>query len=90
MVFSLGAVFNYYSVFETVLDADSVGAISGSFSNTIFFLYGMYVYLLVRTDKRRQDKTRQARTRQDKTRHDKTRQDKTRHDKTRQDETRQG
>ena len=53
MVFSLGAVFNNYSVFETVLDADSVGAISGSFSNTIFFLYGMYVYLLVRTDKRR-------------------------------------
>ena len=53
MVFSLGSVFNYYSVFETVLDTDTVGAISGSFSNTIFFLYGMYVYLLVRTDKRR-------------------------------------
>ena len=44
---------NYYSVFETVLDTDTVGAISGSFTNTIFFLYGLYVYLLVRTDKRR-------------------------------------
>ena len=53
MLFSLGAVFNYYSVFETVLDTDTVGAISGSFTNTIFFLYGMYAYLLVRTDKRR-------------------------------------
>ena len=53
MIFSLGAVFNSYSVFETVLDADTVGAISGSFSSTIFFLYGMYVFLLVRTDKRR-------------------------------------
>ena len=53
MLFSLGAVFNYYSVFDTVLDTDTVGAISGSFTNTIFFLYGMYVYLLVRTDKRR-------------------------------------
>ena len=53
MLFSLGAVFNYYSVFDTVLDTDTVGAISGSFSNTIFFLYGMYAYLLVRTDKRR-------------------------------------
>ena len=53
MLFSLGAVFNYYSVFDTVLDADTVGAISGSFTNTIFFLYGMYAYLLVRTDKRR-------------------------------------
>ena len=36
-----------------VLDTDTVGAISGSFTNTIFFLYGLYVYLLVRTDKRR-------------------------------------
>lgn len=53
MLFSLGAVFNNYSVFETVLDTDTVGAISGSFTNTIFFLYGMYAYLLVRTDKRR-------------------------------------
>ena len=53
MLFSLGAVFNYYSVFETVLDTDTVGAISGSFTSTIFFLYGMYIYLLVRTDKRR-------------------------------------
>ena len=53
MLFSLGAVFNYYSVFDTVLDSDTVGAISGSFTNTIFFLYGMYAYLLVRTDKRR-------------------------------------
>ena len=55
MLFSLGAVFNYYSVFETVLDTDTVGAISGSFTNTVFFLYGMYAYLLVRTDKRRGD-----------------------------------
>ena len=53
MLFSLGAVFNYYSVFDTVLDTDTVGAISGSFTNTVFFLYGMYAYLLVRTDKRR-------------------------------------
>ena len=53
MLFSLGAVFNYYSVFETVLDTDTVGAISGSFTNTVFLLYGMYAYLLVRTDKRR-------------------------------------
>lgn len=53
MLFSLGAVFNNYSVFDTVLDTDTVGAISGSFTNTIFFLYGMYAYLLVRTDKRR-------------------------------------
>ena len=53
MLFSLGAVFNYYSVFDTVLDTHTVGAISGSFTNTIFFLYGMYAYLLVRTDKRR-------------------------------------
>lgn len=53
MLFSLGAVFNYYSVFETVLDTDTVGAISGSFTNTIFFLYGMYAYSLVSTDKRR-------------------------------------
>jgi len=53
MLFSLGAVFNYYSVFDTVLDTDTVSAISGSFTGTIFFLYGMYVYLLVRTDKRR-------------------------------------
>ena len=53
MLFSLGSVFNYYSVFDTVLDTDTVGAISGSFTNTIFFLYGLYVYLLVRTDKRR-------------------------------------
>ena len=53
MLFSLGAVFNYYSVFDTVLDTDTVGAISGSFTNTVFFLYGLYAYLLVRTDKRR-------------------------------------
>ena len=53
MLFALGSVFNYYSVFETVLDTDTVGAISGSFTNTIFFLYGLYVNLLVRTDKRR-------------------------------------
>ena len=53
MLFALGSVFNYYSVFETVLDTDTVGAISGSFTSTIFFLYGMYIYLLVRTDKRR-------------------------------------
>ena len=53
MLFALGSVFNYYSVFETVLDTDTVGAISGSFTSTIFFLYGMCIYLLVRTDKRR-------------------------------------
>ena len=53
MLFALGSVFNYYSVFDTVLDTDTVGAISGSFTSTIFFLYGMYIYLLVRTDKRR-------------------------------------
>ena len=53
MLFSLGSVFNYYSVFDTVLDTDTVVAISGSFTNTVFFLYGLYVYLLVRTDKRR-------------------------------------
>ena len=53
MLFALGSVFNYYSVFDTVLDTDTVGAISGSFTNTIFFLYGLYVYLLVRTDKKR-------------------------------------
>ena len=53
MLFALGSVFNYYSVFDTVLDPDTVGAISGSFTNTVFFFYGMYVYLLVRTDKRR-------------------------------------
>ena len=55
MLFALGSVFNYYSVFETVLDTDTVGAISGSFTSTIFFLYGMYIYLLVRTDKRREN-----------------------------------
>ena len=53
MLFALGSVFIYYSVFETVLDTDTVGAISGSFTSTIFFLYGMYIYLLVRSDKRR-------------------------------------
>ena len=53
MLFALGSVFNYYSVFDTVLDPDTVGAISGSFTNTVFFFYGMYAYLLVRTDKRR-------------------------------------
>ena len=53
MLFALGSVFNYYSVFDTVLDPDTVGAISGSFTNTVFFFYGMYGYLLVRTDTRR-------------------------------------
>ena len=53
MLFALGSVFTYNSVFETVLDADSIGAVSGSLTNTIFFIYGLYIYLLVRTDKRR-------------------------------------
>ena len=38
MLFALGSVFNYYSVFDTVLDPDTVGAISGSFTNTNLFL----------------------------------------------------
>ena len=37
MLFALGSVFTYNSVFETVLDADSIGAVSGSLTNTIFF-----------------------------------------------------
>ena len=45
MIFSLGAVFTYNSVFENVLTASQVGAIGGSITNTIFFLYGMYAYL---------------------------------------------
>ena len=53
MLFALGSVFTYNSVFETVLDADSIGVVSGSLTNTIFFIYGLYIYLLVRTDKRR-------------------------------------
>ena len=53
MLLALGAVFNSNSVFDTVLDADTISEISGSITNTIFFLYGMYVFLLVRTDKRR-------------------------------------
>ena len=53
MLLALGAVFNSNSVFDTVLNADAISEISGSITNTIFFLYGMYVFLLVRTDKRR-------------------------------------
>jgi hypothetical protein len=53
MLLALGAVFNSNSVFDSVLDADTISEISGSITNTIFFLYGMYVFLLVRTDKRR-------------------------------------
>ena len=53
MLLALGAVFNSNSVFDTVLNADTISEISGSITNTIFFLYGMYVFLLVRTDKRR-------------------------------------
>ena len=53
MLLALGAVFNSNSVFDTVLDADTISEISGSITNTIFFLYGMYVFLLVRTDKKR-------------------------------------
>ena len=53
MLLALGAVFNSNSVFDTILDADTISEISGSITNTIFFLYGMYVFLLVRTDKRR-------------------------------------
>lgn len=50
MIFALGSVFTYNSVFDTVLDADTIGAVSGSITNTIFFLYGMYAYLLVTRD----------------------------------------
>lgn len=53
MLLALGAVFNNNSVFDSILNADTVSEISGSITNTIFFLYGMYVFLLVRTDKRR-------------------------------------
>ena len=53
MLLALGAVFNSNSVFDSILNADTVSEISGSITNTIFFLYGMYVFLLVRTDKRR-------------------------------------
>ena len=51
MIFSLGSVFTYNSVFENVLTASQVGAIGGSITNTIFFLYGMYAYLLVTRDR---------------------------------------
>lgn len=50
MLFALGAVFNYNSVFETVLDTDTIWAVSGSFNNTVFILYGLYAYLLVTRD----------------------------------------
>ena len=53
MLLALGAVFNSNSVFNSILNADTISEISGSITNTIFFLYGMYVFLLVRTDKRR-------------------------------------
>ena len=53
MLLALGAVFNNNSVFDSILNADTISEISGSITNTIFFLYGMYVFLLVRTDKRR-------------------------------------
>lgn len=53
MLLALGAVFNSNSVFDSILNADTISEISGSITNTIFFLYGMYVFLLVRTDKRR-------------------------------------
>ena len=50
MIFALGSVFAYNSVFETVFTASEVGAVAGSITNTIFFLYGMYAYLLVTRD----------------------------------------
>jgi len=53
MLLALGAVFNSNSVFDSILNADTISEISGSITNTIYFLYGMYVFLLVRTDKRR-------------------------------------
>ena len=53
MLLALGAVFNNNSVFDSILNADTISEISGSITNTIFFLYGMYIFLLVRTDKRR-------------------------------------
>ena len=53
MLLALGAVFKSNSVFDSILNADTISEISGSITNTIFFLYGMYVFLLVRTDKRR-------------------------------------
>ena len=53
MLLALGAVFNSNSVFDSILNADTISEISGSITNTIFFLYGMYIFLLVRTDKRR-------------------------------------
>lgn len=53
MLLALGAVFNSNSVFDSILNADTISEISGSITNTIFFLYGMYVFLLVRTDKKR-------------------------------------
>ena len=53
MLLALGAVFNSNSLLDSILNADTISEISGSITNTIFFLYGMYVFLLVRTDKRR-------------------------------------
>ena len=50
MILSLGSVVTYNSVFENILTASEVGAIGGSITNTIFFLYGMYAYLLVTRD----------------------------------------
>jgi len=53
MLLALGAVFNSNSVFDSILNADTISEISSSVTPTIFFLYGMYVFLLVRTDKKR-------------------------------------
>ena len=51
MLFALGAVYNYNSVFETTLDTDTIWAVSGSFNSTAFILYGLYAYLLVTRDR---------------------------------------
>ena len=53
MLFALGPLVTYNSVFENVIDASTVGAVSGSFNTAIFFLYGFYVFLLVSNDKKR-------------------------------------
>ena len=55
MLFALGAVFNNNSVFESTLNATTIAEVSGSFTNTVFLFYGLYIYLLVRTDKRRKN-----------------------------------
>ena len=53
MLFALGPLVTYNSVFENVIDASTVGAVSSSFNTAIFFLYGFYVFLLVSNDKKR-------------------------------------